>query len=66
MHNDPRFALILAQHQKQQTQLLQDIALTEQEIQNNKQRLDKLRQIKIHHDASITDLLAISDLLDTI
>ena len=63
MHN---LTTLIEQHKQEQQKLLEDITLTKQEIQNNKQRLNKLRQIKIPSDASITDLLAISDLLDTI
>ncbi len=66
MQEDQRFQEILEQHNKQQQKMLQDVALTQENIKRVEERLKKITSIKIPKDASLTELLELSDMLDTL
>ena len=63
---DQRFQEILNKHNLDTQALLQDIANTEKKISDEQKKLTKLSEVKITKNASLQDLLTLSDLLDNI
>lgn len=63
---DQRFQDILNKHNQDKQAMLLEIAVTEQNINAEQNKLAKLSEVKIPKNASLKELLALSDLLDTI
>jgi hypothetical protein len=57
---------ILNKHNQEKQAMLQEIIVTEQNINVQQNKLKQLAEVNIPKNASLFDLLALSDLLDTI
>lgn len=61
-----RYQEILAKHNQDKQAMLNEITKTEKKISDEQNKLDQLSQVKIPKNASLQDLLTLSDLLDNI